>query len=269
MPSDYDIEVFDRPGLNLPNEQKRSLQADICSLAASCLSPLPRYQVFDTTSSTALDDKVIVTARQGNTLVGFVSAVLIPIEGLENPILHTGITVIHPRHRRSSVKRLIFGNLCISVLSEFPEGVWLTSLAEVITSLVHIAKYTTKVFPSPQWENEQGSSKPSDIHLMIAKNISMKHRSKMLISPNARFDEEKFIFLGSNDWPEGRVFMKDVDDAKSWHRDDQATQFFRKFFRRWAGDEVLQVSFLDLSVILTNMEKERYAKNDDGIVSKL
>jgi hypothetical protein len=61
----------------------------------------------------------------------------------------------------------------------------------------------------------------------------------MCISPTARFDEERFIFLGSNDWTEGRVFMKDINDPNFWHNDTEATQFFRGFFRRGAGDKVL------------------------------
>lgn len=40
----------------------------------------------------------------------------------------------------------------------------------------------------------------------------------MLISPNAVFDEEKFVFRGSNAG-EGKVFQKDVDDEQYWHRD--------------------------------------------------
>ncbi|KAH8879151.1 hypothetical protein GQ53DRAFT_855245 [Thozetella sp. PMI_491] len=274
MAATYDIEVFYRPGINLSEEAKRALQTDICSLATAYLRPLPRYQVFDTASPTALDDKVIVTihdrrGEDGKNLVAFVSGVLIPIEGLQTPVLHTGITAIHSQHRKSSVKRLLFANLFVSVLSEYPSGVWLTSLAEVLTSLVHIAKYSAQAFPSPQWARERGSTKPSSQHLKIAREINSKHRAKMCISPTARFDEERFIFLGSNDWPEGRVFMKDVDDQIWWHRDIEATQFFSRLFRRGAGDEVLQVAFLDMFTLYTNMEKEGFADNQERIVSKV
>jgi hypothetical protein len=217
---------------------------------------------------------VIVTIREGsglneNDLIAFVSGVLIPIEGLENPILHTGITVIHSQHRKTAVKRLLFANLVIAVLGEYPQGVWLSSLAEVLTSLVDVARHGLKVFPSPQWEREQGSIKPSNQHLIIAREISARHRSKMCISPTARFDEERFIFLGSNDWPEGRVFKKDVDDPTSWHRDTEATRFFRGFFRRGAGDEVLQVAYIDMPGLQASVKKLGFEQNEEKIVLKV
>ncbi|PQE16163.1 membrane protein [Rutstroemia sp. NJR-2017a BVV2] len=267
---DYDTDVFLRPGLTLPNsEQRISLQADLCALGRVCLDPLPRYQVFDLTSPTALDDKIIVTIRQGHKLIGFVSGVFIVIDGLETPVLHTGITVIHPKHRKTSMKRLLFSNLFMTALSEYPQGIWVTSLAEVITSLVQFANYITEAFPAPQWIRETDTSCPSSVHEMIAGQISSKHRSKMCISPTATFDEKTFVFSGSNDWTEGKAFLKDVDDPEMLHRDAEASQFFRQLLRKGSGDEVLQVGFLNLRKILASMENEGYAAIEGNIISKV
>jgi hypothetical protein len=253
---DYDIEVYEQPGLELPVADKRALQEELCALASKYLSPLPRYQVFDTACSTALDDKIVVTARKDGKLVGFVSAVILPIQGLSDPAIHTGVTIIHEDHRRSPVKRLLFSTLFIRLLSNYPTGIWLTILAEVITSLVHIARYTTKVFPSLEWAETHPENKPSAVHLQIAKDISKNHRPKMLISPDATLDEERFVFLGGNDHAAGRVFMKDVDDKMYWHLDEKMNQFYRRFFRRNKGDEVLQVAFLDFENLVAAAERE-------------
>lgn len=275
---DYEIACYEHPGQRLPKSEQESLQKELIAFASDYLSPLPLYNVFETSSPTALDDKVIVTARVSDTgaLAAFVSASLIPIPGLdaENPsasppVLNTGLTIIHRDHRKSRhVKRLLFGTLFMHMFSRFPDGMWLVSLAEVITSLVQIARYTRKCFPCPaSWPNSAGP-KPGDVHLRIAREISENHRRKFLINPEAEFDEARFVFLESNNTEEGKVFMKDVDDKRYWHRDAEATGFFRAFFRRNMGDEVLQVGWLDPEHVVSLGTREGF-KNGGGIVSRV
>ncbi|KAK4224528.1 membrane protein [Podospora fimiseda] len=257
---DYEITCYEHPGLRLPESEQSSLQKELSVFAVEYLNPLPRYNIFDTSSPIALDDKIIVTARVSSTgaLAAFVSASLIPIPGLDDsdpsitiPVLNTGLTIIHHAHRKShNVKRLLFGTLFMHMFARFPRGMWLVSLAEVITSLVQIARYTKNCFPAPlNWPNSAGNQ-PTEIHLKIAREISGNHRHKFLISKESRFDEERFVFEASNLTEEGKVFMKDVDDERYWHRDLEATGFFRGFFRRNMGDEVLQVGWLEMEHVL-------------------
>ncbi|KAK3995513.1 membrane protein [Cladorrhinum sp. PSN332] len=277
--TDYEIACYEHPGLRLPKSERDSLQKELSDFAADYLNPLPRYNIFDTSSPVALDDKVIVTARVSDTgaLAAFVSASLIPIPGLDStnpkravPVLNTGLTIIHHAHRKSHhVKRLLFGTLFLHMFARFPEGMWLVSLAEVITSLVQIARYTQNCFPCPpSWPNSAGSA-PSKIHLQIAREISLNHRRKFLINRDAKFDEERFVFLESNNTAEGMVFMKDVDDRRYWHRDEEATGFFRGFFRRNMGDEVLQVGWLEPEHVVGLGTREGFKRGGDGIVSRL
>ncbi|KAK4186997.1 membrane protein [Podospora australis] len=280
----YEISYYERPGLHLSDLEKASLQQDLIAFARTQLSPLPIYNVFDTSNRACLNDKVIVTARVGppdsdsdgenkskGEIIAFVSASLLPISGLgpnpdPDPVLHTGLTIIHPSHQKSQVlKRLLFGTLFMRIFDKFPTGIWLVSLAEVITSLVQISRYTSECFPSPDWP---AGKPPGETHLKIGREISEKYRYLFLINPAAEFDETKFVFRGSNDTPEGKVFMKDVDDKRYWHRDEKATQFFRGFFRKNRGDEVLQVGWLEPMRVLRVGQKDGF-KNEDGVVSKL
>jgi len=80
----------------------------------------------------------------------------------------------------------------------------------------------------------------------------------MAISPAAEFDEEAFVFRGSNDWEGGRAFMKDVDDERYWHRDRVLNEYYRWLFRKNRGDEVLQVAWLDPEHIRKMLEMERF-----------
>jgi hypothetical protein len=228
MSSEYHVELFPNPSKEISVEAQKALQASLRGLGAACFSRLPDYQVFSENLSEAFGDKILVTIRHQDKIIAFASAVLIPIPHLEEPVVHTGLTVIHPDHRKSAgVSQLLFGNLFLHLMADYPKGVWTTTLAEVISSLVHISKYASKVYPSPQWEQERGVPGPSSVHIDIAREISRSHRAKMNISPTATFDEKLFVFRGSNDHTGGQMFMKDVDDQKHWHRDLEASQFYR------------------------------------------
>lgn len=247
MSPEYTIEVLDRPGLTLQPAEIVTIQSELCRLGALCFDPLPIYQVFDTSSKTIFNDKILVLARQGTNLIAFVSAVILPIRGHADPTIHTGLTTIHPEHRKSGVIHTLFGNLFLHLFSVYPNGVWLSTLARVITSLAHIAKYTINVYPSPQWAKETPSRGPSETHLQIAREISTRHRVQIGIPPAAELDEQTFVFKGtiedgyssdSSDW------RKDADDPRYWHREESLTKFYRLLLSD-QSNEVLQISYLD------------------------
>jgi hypothetical protein len=52
----------------------------------------------------------------------------------------------------------------------------------------------------------------------------------MLISPTAVFDEQKFVFKGSN-YGVGAVFAKNVDEPQYWHRDRLANDFYQALLK--------------------------------------
>ncbi|KAJ0167898.1 hypothetical protein CTA2_12311 [Colletotrichum tanaceti] len=265
----YEIEVLDHPGLHMSLAEKTTLQDSLCKLGALCLDPLPKYQVFDTTSCDALDDKTIVIARQKGDPVAFLSTIWLPITALDTPLLHSGLTVIHPAHQKTGVNLDLFANLLLHLIKEYPGGFWMSTLAEVISSLVHVSKYSTRVFPSPEWSSQHPSGLPWDVHISIAREISAKHRDKMLISPSAIFDEDSFVFRGSNDSEQGEAFLKDADDERYWHRDREASSFYRKLLRRNKGDEILQISFLDPTHLASHMRSQRFAGKYSKRASKL
>lgn len=244
MSQPYTFEVLDRPGLQWTQAAITELQEELRGLGALCLGFLPEYQVFDR-SKGALNDKLIACARKDGKVVGFVSAVWLPIPGLADPVLHTGLTVVHPELQQTGLVIDLLAALSPYTLGKYPKGLWITTLAEVISSLVRVSLFTTQSFPSPQWTKEHPSGKPSPTHLLIAREISLKHRDKMLISPDAVFEESTFVFRGSNASVQGSVFKKDIEDQRYWHRDSKASRYYKSMLRRNAGDEVLQISFLE------------------------
>ncbi|KAK1990523.1 hypothetical protein LX36DRAFT_664123 [Colletotrichum falcatum] len=265
----YTIEVLARPGLAMSRGEATTLQDSLCRLGALCLNPLPNYQVFDRASPAALDDKVIAVARYENQVVGFVSAIWLPIAALDGPLLHSGLTVIHPAHRGSGLSLDLFAHLSLHLVASHPEGFWMSTLAAVISSLVNVSKYTTQAFPSPGWLSSHPAGRPSAHHLALAREISANHRDKMLVSPTAVFDEDAFVFRSSTDFGQGEALRKDVDDESYWHRDREASRFFRKLLRPGMGDEVLQISFLDPKHLAKHMRSHRFAEKYSDRAAKL
>jgi hypothetical protein len=254
---DIEFTVHDRPGLTYSPTKTVELVNELRQFASLSINPLPNYQIF-----TNANDKVVVTAyiKKATSdgtgvreLVAFTSAVLIMIPGLpqgERELLHTGLTVVAPELRRKGMLVQLFTRLIVHVYSSRPinSRLWITSLAEVPNSLAHIAAFFSEVFPSPS------KTSPTETDLLIARNISQQHRPKMLISPTAVFDEENFVFKGSNGangWP-GEVFKKDVNDTQYWHRNRALNDFYRDLLSG-EGDEVLQVAYIDTKKITTDL----------------
>ncbi|KAK2052793.1 hypothetical protein LY76DRAFT_598344 [Colletotrichum caudatum] len=269
MQKAHSIEVLDHPGLNLSGDEATKLQDSLCQLGALCFNPLPKYQVFDKASPDAMDNKVIAVARSGDEIIAFLSALWLPITALDRPVLHSGLTVIHPAHRGSGISLHLFAHLFLHLINSHPEGFWMSTLAAVISSLVNVSKYTTRVFPSPEWSSRHPAGRPSAHHLALAREISANHRDKMLVSPSAVFDEDAFVFRSAKDSAQGGALLKDVDDQSSWHRDREASAFFRGLLRPDTGDEVLQISFLDPKHLAKHMKSQRFAKEYSQRAGKL
>ncbi|TCD60165.1 hypothetical protein EIP91_010624 [Steccherinum ochraceum] len=244
-----------RPGLRWSPERKTQLVRELRSCAALCLSPLPDYQCLSF-EPTSLDNKIIAVARRGSSagpIVAFFSTVVLSVPSLEDPskllpILHTGLTCIAPDVRRTSLTVVIGAYTFQRMLELHPSGFWFTSLAEVPSSLVSVARYGAHVYPSPS------AHQPSAVHLHIARTIDERYRDVLLISPDAVFDERRFVFMGSN--PPGSCFRKDSTDERYHHRDKALNDFYRGLLGCNEGNEVLQIGFMSPKSLLAPLHHE-------------
>jgi hypothetical protein len=264
--------IHDRPGSAYAPSKTAELVDELRNFASISLSPLPNYQIFSNA-----DDKIVITAHTkkingdgsiGWELIAFTSAVIIVVPELpeaEKDVIHTGLTVIAPEYRRKGMLVQLFTRLIVHAYSSRPcnSRLWVTSLAEVPNSLVHISKFFSDVYPSPY------KASPEEMHLLIARVIDREHRDKMLISPAAVFDEQSFVFkgsLGGNDG-QGGAFIKNVDDPQFWHRDKVANDFYRRLLKD-EGDEVLQVAHIDRARIAADLKAlgmENFGKRAKGV----
>lgn len=251
----YKYKVHHCPGKSLGIKELAALKDELRGLGIQCLSPLPNYQVFST-SANALDDKVIVTAYdETSTLIAFLSAVLIPINGLKDPVVHSGLTCVAPSVRRQNIVFELLMRLFHHHFTLSPRKCVVTTRSNMPSSLIATAKYNIDIFPSP------AVARPSAAHLHVAREIIKHHRDKMLIAPSAVFDEETFIIHGSNDTHDGQCFVKDLGDKKYRHFDAEMTDYYLGLLGGRGNDEILQVGWLSPGQMIKVLEAEKLRGN--------
>ncbi|KAJ7678089.1 hypothetical protein DFH06DRAFT_1422604 [Mycena polygramma] len=265
---------YDHPGRRLPPAKQTELRNELLEVAQTALNPVPDYQCLSARPG-ALDDKLIVVAYAGTEAgpgkesdklnlterpraVAFTSALYLDVPEVDHPVLHTGLTVAVPSLQRTGILAQLFVQLFQHVVPLHPRGMWVTTLAAVLSSLVQSEKALENTYPCPP--SRKNSTGRQREHLAIARAIDERYRAPLLISPAAIWDEESFVFRGSMDWEAAETFKKDVDDARFWHRDQAANEFFRGLMRPGSGDEVLLVGFMDAERLRKEIEQWRHAK---------
>jgi len=238
---------------------------ELRSLASKCFPSLPDYQCLSLSNPGCLDDKILVVARRWDTdeIVGFTSAVYYEVPDV-GTVLHTGLTCVRPSVRRSGVTIFLFSHLFPHVLKFYPDGIWVTSLAEIPSSLVSLLQVTTNVFPSRQ------RSSPSPIHIHIAKTLTASYRHHINAPSEATLDVSTFIFRDSR--PPGSPFRTNPFDPALQHRNKADNDFYRSMMKKEGGDDVLQVGFLDPVKVSKRMQARLASMMDlaaDYAIAKL
>ncbi|KAJ7100684.1 hypothetical protein B0H15DRAFT_458631 [Mycena belliarum] len=261
---------YEHPGLHLPPDKQAELRTELLQIARGSLDPVPNYQCLST-SPDALDDKLIVVAYTGTDpddsdeaesethhprAVAFISALYLDVPGLAHAVLHTGLTVAAPSVQRSGIVITLCTQLFQHVMPRHPRGIWVTTLAAVLSSLVTTEQFLYNTYPcSPS--RDRASPAPLQEHLAIARTIDARYRAQLLIAPAATFDEAAFVFRGSLAWAPAACFRKDGDDPRFWHRKRGENEYFRALMRPGMGDEALLVGFIDVERIWERLERRR------------
>lgn len=232
--SKYQYEQLMFPGKTLSPDALNLLVLELREVAASCFNKVPSYQALSG-KQTELDKAVICLARdEKGRLMGFCSALLLPVEGRGN-VLHLGLTCVHPDSRGQNLTHLLTSKLLLNFIikkSLFKET-WISNCACVLSSLGNVAMYFENLYPSPY-----GVKAPSARHIDIARTIDQNYRESIAIKDSAKFNAERFVFEGSVG---GTVFEKDADDGRFHHRDNALTQYYQDLLRFDRGDEALQI----------------------------
>ena len=227
------IQYLERPSKHLAPFEAQHLVAGLRQVGRKCFAELPDYQCFN--GPEALGDKVITVARnEHGAVVGFASALLLEVEGVELPVLHLGLTCVDPEYRGLRLTHKLASRLTIGyLLKNRPFGkVWFSNVACVLSSVGNVALNFDNVYPSPFLK------KPCETQLKIARTISQEYRKEIFIDDEAWLDEEAFVMRGS---VRGTVFQKDANDTRYHHRNGLINAYYKEIIDFADGDEVVQI----------------------------
>jgi hypothetical protein len=232
------IEYHYRPGRRWSETQLQNYVREFREVAADCFDTPPDYQCL-TGCRKALCDNVITVARRADgRMVGFSSAVLLPVPEVGD-VLHLGLTCVAAVARGSALTHKLNSTLVVRyMLRRLLLGrVWVTNIACVLSSLGNVALNFDEVYPSPFVDT------PSRRHRLIAETFDRFYRAKAFVRSDASFDAEHFVFRGSG---RDTAFQKSADDRRYYHRDDGLNHYYRRLLHFDDGDEVIQVGSADV-----------------------
>ena len=262
----YTIQCYIRPGRSWSLEKQREFVAELREVAMESFgftdqSQVPAYQCLvwpdETPEGASLDDKVIAVAREHTQfpsdgpgkMLGFSSAVLLPIPGLSSPVLHLGLTCIILSARSYGLTKAFSSRIItltfLRLTALHSEKLWITSLACVVSSLGNAAQEFDNVWPSPAYPNGPPSGTHAHIAAYIAQNPKL--REAMYIPSGCVYDADRSVFQGS---VKGTVFRKERKDRRYHHGSKEMNTFYDSRIDWERGDEVLQIWNLSRANVL-------------------
>jgi hypothetical protein len=247
------IEIYNKPGLNLPESEREKLHQEILEIAKECLDDLPDYQCLSGRKS-EYDRLIISVSRdQQGKMNGFCSSYILKTEKNGN-VLHLGLTCVSPTARGEGLTHLLTSKVitCYILRYSLFKAAWISNVACVLSSLGNVAMHFENVYPSPF------VTKPSKEQVEIAHFIDQNFRNELYINQNAVFLENNFVFKGS---VVGTMFSKDEDDRKFHHRDSDLNGFYKGVIDFKNGDEVLQIGQVSLLTYPKYLFKKWKRKN--------
>jgi hypothetical protein len=182
---------------------------------------------------------VSVAKNQNGEVVGFCSALILPLNHREN-FFHTGLTCVKPSARGLKLTHKLASKVLVSYIlrESFFKKIWVSNCACVISSIGNVAKHFDDVYPSPYLNDI-----PTPKHRAIAHRISQSYREQIAINDTAIFNSDKFVFEGS---VIGSEFQKDEADTRFYHRDQRLTDYYKTLINFERGDEIIQVACCSL-----------------------
>ncbi|MFL5320974.1 MAG: hypothetical protein ACJ790_15025 [Myxococcaceae bacterium] len=247
LTDDVEATIYDRPGEWMSDEELELLRKQVRSVATAAIPGDLNYGVFLPTR-TPYENRLIVIGRHLPTgdIVGFnaMPTFDVTLSGKKVRVLHLGLLVIHPKYQRRGFQGLLYGLGAFSLLHRIPETpVWMSNVTEVPAVFGAVADYFLNVWPDYK---KQGQQAP-DAHRALAKAIMADHRHEFGVGPDAAYDEERFVIMGS--YTGGSDALKKTFDSAPKHRRDDANEFCKTQLDYSRGDDFLQIGQLDGTVI--------------------
>lgn len=238
--------IYDQPGKWMSEPQLQALRADLRAVAQAAIPGDLTYGVFRPDRA-PYETRLIVVGRDTRTgaVAGFNAMPRLQVQLADGPItvLHLGLMAIHPDFQRRGLQGLLYGLGGFSCLHRIPERrVWVSNVTEVPSVAGAFAENFLEAYPGPL-----SVPPPPPRHREIAMAIARDHRHEFGVGPEAAFDDQRFVLMGS--YVGGSEALKKTFDKAPKHRDPRVNDFCQRELDYGRGDDFLQIGQVDVGVI--------------------
>lgn len=166
----------------------------------------------------------------------------VTVAGRREDVLHLGLVMVDPRHRERGMSWVLYGLTgVILFMRNQMRPFWVSNVTQVPAIVGMVAESFSDVFPVP------GGGHRSFTHLVIAREISRRHRHVFGVGAAAEFDEADFIFR--NAYTGGSDNLKKTFEQAPKHRTESYNDFCRHRLDYGRGDDFLQLGRMTLGSI--------------------
>lgn len=246
--------IVARPGLWMADEPCAALVADVRSVAARSMPDQPLDYGILTGDRERLNNTILTVLydeASGEPVAFNALAVMdVQLHGRAVEVVHLGLVMIAPGVRNRGFSWALYGLTCILLLVRRQlRPMWLSNVTQVPAIVGMVCDGFTDVFPNPETGN-----RCSFEHLLIARDIMVKHRAVFGVGDDAAFDEDRFVI--ANAYTGGSDNLKKTFEDSPKHRDAVFNDFCQAQLDYERGDDILQLCRLDLNAMKRFMLKD-------------
>lgn len=235
--------VLEFPGLWMSSDELQKLVEDLRYVVSTVKIDSLEYGIVKG-SKESLDHAVITIIYDKKTKRPFAFNALTvmncTLRGKNTQVVHLGLVVIDPNSRAKGLSWILYGlTTFLLFLKNHFKPVWISNVTQVPAIIGMVSESFGNVYPNPLFINRRSYD-----HLVLAREIMIKHRQVFGVGEEAIFDEEEFVM--KNSYTGGSDNLKKTWENAPKHRNDVYNNFAYEKLNYERGDDVLQLGQMDV-----------------------
>lgn len=164
----------------------------------------------------------------------------VSLRGRAAHVLHLGLVMVDPAARQRGLSWLLYGFTCfVLFLRGGARPIWVSNVTQVPAVFGMVSENFAGVYPAP------GAERPTFEQLLLARQITDKHRHAFGVGPEAIFDPTRFVIANAYTGGSDDLKKKFADAPK--HRKDAFNAMCARELDYQRGDDFLQLGQMNMA----------------------
>ena len=260
------IRVVEQPGLWMTPDEIASLLASMREVVRRSIGHDLDYGVLSGDQERLRNAVVtLLYDRAGGAMIAFnaLSYMDIELRGRTSRAVHLGLVMVDPGFRTKGLSWVLYGLTCMLIfVRRGLRPLWVSNVTQVPAIIGKVAESFVTAYPNPFH-----AMRRSFDHVCVAREIMRKHRKIFGVSPEAGFDEERFVITNAYTGGSDNLKKTYLDAPK--HRDDRANELCRSELDYGRGDDFLQIARFDQATALRYLLRDVPRNSLPGLLYRL